>query len=69
MLLLKAGAKPTESSLQCYPLSGNHPEPVVVYGSDFDHRIIEYKVGSDLKDHANFVGPDHGLDKMAQHPV
>lgn len=36
MLLLKAGAKPTESSLRYYLLSGTHPEPVVVYGGGFD---------------------------------
>ena len=43
MLLLKAGAKPTESSLWCHPLSGTHPEPAAVYGGGFDHRIPGWK--------------------------
>ena len=51
MLLLKAGAKPTESPLWCYPLSGTRPETAVVCGGGFDHTIIEYQVGRDLKDH------------------
>jgi len=35
MLLLKAGAKPTESSIWCYLLSGACPEPVVICRGGF----------------------------------